>query len=79
MFDGVIGFCQLCPTDDTFEERIYIRRDVPKSLGVLTKMFNVYIVFPAEFKHSMILAFIEGLSNDILKKLSIYQIQHFKR
>jgi hypothetical protein len=36
MFDGVIGFSQLCPTDETFEERIYVRRDIPKNLAQLT-------------------------------------------
>ena len=74
MFDGVIGFSQLSPTDDSFEERIYVRRDVPKNLGLLTSSFNIYIVFPSEFKNSLIMAFIDGLPNDLVKKISIYQI-----
>jgi hypothetical protein len=73
-FDGVLGFSQLCPTDETFEERIYVRRDLTKNLTHLAKMFNLYLVFPSELKSSLIIAFIESLPADMVKRTNFYQI-----
>lgn len=73
-FSGVLGFSQLCPTDETFEERLYVRRDLTKNMNHLAKMFNLYIVFPAELKSLHIIAFIESLPADIVKRTNFYQI-----
>lgn len=74
IFDGVLGFSQLCPTDETFEERIYVRRDLTKNLTHLAKMFNLYLVFPGELKSSLIIAFIESLPAEMVKRTNFYQI-----
>ncbi len=73
-FDGVLGFSQLCPTDETFEERLYVRRDLNKNLSHLAKMFNLYIILPAELRPSHIIAFIESLPTDMVKRTNFYQI-----
>lgn len=73
-FSGVLGFSQLCPTDETFEERLYVRRDLTKNMSHLSKMFNLYLVFPAELKSLHIIAFIESLPAEIVKRTNFYQI-----
>jgi hypothetical protein len=42
--DVAIGFSKLCSTDETFDERLSVRRDLTKNLRYHAKMFNLYLV-----------------------------------
>jgi hypothetical protein len=39
--DVLIGFSKLCPQNETFDERLSVRRDLTNNLRYYAKMYNL--------------------------------------